>query len=363
MRYLLMAVLTGVAGWCLPLRAEEVRIGAIVPLSGVRADAGQYVKSGLELALQDLGTRKDNKHKISLLTEDSHYEAKTAVTAYVKLSKVDGVRFIIGPASSGEVLSVAPLSERDRVILLLYGSQSDEVSSAGKLIFRLIHNAAQDAPFFAPVVARQLRGNKLHFLMTVTSFTEPYMRLFKREIERAGAETGLVQEYMQGSGDYRVQLLKLKAAGATDIMILAIPADTGRILKEAQEVGLKAQWYNIGVETSEMIKIAGNAAEGLLYPYSYDPESDVPEVRTFAQNYHARFGSEPDTQAANAYDALMLLSHCFEKVGTSTAAVKECLYATRDYHGASGIFSINSAGDVEKQMMVKTVRGGRFVRK
>lgn len=344
------------------LRADEVKVGVMAPLSGVRADCGAYVKNGLELALEDLQARTDRKYHISTLIEDSRYEAKTAVSAYLKLSRVDGVRFFIGPASSTEVLSVAPLSERDRAILMLYGSQSDEVSSAGKLIFRLIHNAAQDAPFFAPVVAQHMRGDTLHFLTAVMAFTEPYLKLFKQEIIRCGKRQGLTEEYQYGSGDYRVQLMRLKDAGATDIMILALPADAGRILKQARELGLKAQWYNIGVESPELIQAAGGAAEGLLYPYSYDADGDSPAVRSFSSRYLARFGALPDTQAANAYDALMLLNSCFEKAGLEVAAVSACLYSIRGYQGVGGTFSINSDGDAVKQMMVKTVHQGRFVR-
>ncbi|TSC57067.1 MAG: branched-chain amino acid transport system substrate-binding protein [Parcubacteria group bacterium Greene0416_79] len=132
-------------------------------------------------------------------------------------------------------------------------------------------------------------------------------------------------------------------------------------MKQARELGINAQFYNIGVEGPDLLQLAGSAAEGLLYPYSYDSGKSE-RTRRFYDAYAARFNDEPDTVAANVYDAAFLIADCIEKVGNEVEDVKQCLYETDNFNGASGIFSIDENGDAVKGIFFKTVKNGRFVR-
>jgi branched-chain amino acid transport system substrate-binding protein len=105
-----------------------------------------------------------------------------------------------------------------------------------------------------------------------------------------------------------------------------------------------------------------SAAENLLYPYSYDQDSGEPRERGFCGTYQKRFGRMPDPSAANSYDAASLPAGCLEEAGDRPAEVKACLYRVRDCRGASGVFSINADGDAIKELLIKTVHGGVFVR-
>jgi branched-chain amino acid transport system substrate-binding protein len=136
----------------------------------------------------------------------------------------------------------------------------------------------------------------------------------------------------------------------------------GLILVQAHELGIDANFYHIGVEGPDLVGTAGDLAEGIFYPYSYDNQSASPEVQTFYEKYVQRFGTEPDTIAANAYDAAYLLSNCFEKVGDTVESVKRCLYETENFEGASGIYGFDEHGDAVKEIFIKTIKDGEFVR-
>ena len=132
-------------------------------------------------------------------------------------------------------------------------------------------------------------------------------------------------------------------------------------MKQASDLGVKAQFYNIGVEGPELLQLAGSAAEGLLYPYSYDSAGDSERTQYFYDAYTARFAREPDTVAANVYDAAFLIADCAEKVGDKVEEVKQCLYETDGFNGASGVFSIDANGDAVKTIFFKTVKDGKIV--
>ena len=73
---------------------------------------------------------------LELIVEDSQCSAKEAVTAYRKLTDVDGVKVILGTSCSGAMLGVAPLAEADGVILFSGLASSPDIANAGDYIFR-----------------------------------------------------------------------------------------------------------------------------------------------------------------------------------------------------------------------------------
>lgn len=345
-----------------PVGSEAIKIGVILPLSGVRADAGEFSRNGLILAEEEINGDPDRKYKIDLLYEDSKYEAQVAVSAVRKLLALDKVRYVIGPYGSSEVMAVGPITEKSGAILMVTGAQSDEVSLLGDYTFRIIHNSAQEAPIFAEFVAGKIKNNTLHFLVINTAITDPYLRSFLPVFESNGRKIGLVERFDQKTVDFKTELTKIKAQDPSDIFLIASPKMVGLILKQAHELGVIAQFYNIGVEGPDIVNVAGPLSEGLLYPYSYDSHSEEESVKSFYNKYVEKFGGEPDTLAANSYDAVYLLSNCIEKDGDNVEEVKKCLYGTKNFAGASGMFSIDENGDAVKTIFIKTIKNGRFVK-
>jgi len=339
-----------------------IKIGVIAPLTGVRADAGEFTKNALAIAEEEINADSARRFKAQFIFEDSKYEPAPAVSALRKLIDVDGVHYIIGPHGSSEVLAVAPVAEQGKVLLIAPASQTSEVSQAGDYIFRVIHNSAQEAPVSAAFVGKKMKSDTAHFLALNTAITNAYLKDFPPPFEAAGKKIGLVEKFDSRAGDFKTELVKIKAKNPSDIFLIATPKHAGLILKQASDLGIKAQFYNIGVEGPELIQLAGSAAEGLLYPYSYDSTGDGGKTKHFYDAYTARFAREPDTVAANVYDAAFLIADCIEKVGNEVEDVKQCLYETANFNGASGVFDIDDNGDAVKTIFFKTVKDGKFVR-
>ena len=99
-----------------PAEEKVVKIGIIAPLSGPASTWGEQLRKGIELALDELNL--DERKLLRIIYEDSEADPKKAVSAVQKLISVDKVQAIIGPLSSNEVLSVAPIVEKAKVVLL-----------------------------------------------------------------------------------------------------------------------------------------------------------------------------------------------------------------------------------------------------
>jgi len=345
-----------------PCLAEkhEVKIGVLTPLSGPRADAGEFQQNGALLALEHLvENNEESSHSLKLIYDDTRYEPRAALTAYQSQRTLHNISYFIGPYGSSEVMAVAPVSERDGALLLLPGAQSDEISTAGTRIFRFIHNASQEAPFFARFIADRIGNEELCIAAASTAFTAPYIQRFKTEFTSAEKRVARVEEFEVHLTDFRSMLLRLKSLCDSHILILGTPLNTAHILRQASDINFKPKWYGLGVEGPELFELPNEISRGLLYPYSFDSESYLPAVSKFKEAYISRFGSKPDAVAANTYDSLILLNACLSKVGDKPDRVAECLYATHDYQGVSGAFSIDQNGNAVRELFIKKIQGGK----
>ena len=117
-----------------------------------------------------------------------------------------------------------------------------------------------------------------------------------------------------------------------------------------------------GAETAPLLRDYGNYAEGLTYPYPYDPSSNLTSVKDFVDMYQSRYNETPDNTAANSYDALMVLAKGIEIAGEDPDKVKAALLEIKDFPGASGTFSFDKNGDVKKNIIIKQVKNGKFVK-
>lgn len=340
---------------------EKVRVGVAIPLSGNRADVGEYVQNALKLAAEEIN-RSPRHASLDFVFEDTKYDAPTAVSVVKKLIDLDKVKYIIGPGGSSEALAVAPVVEQNKVILVIPGAQTDEISQAGDYVFRTIYNTSQEVPLFGPFVASKMKGDNIHFLALNTAISDPYIKKITPILEAKGKKIGLVEKFDPKELSFLSYLTKIKSQNPTDIFLIAVPRQAGLIIKEARNLGIKAQFYDIGVESPEIFATAQDLANGLYYPYSFDGKTGNVAQADFFSDYFETFGKEPDTVAANAYDAAIILSKCIYEKGDDVEKVKDCLYSLEDYDGASGKFSIDSNGDAIKEIFIKTIKDGQFVR-
>src|SRR5687768_14298707 len=102
--------LIGLAKKSKPSSEGSITVGVIAPLTGVRADAGEYTVNAITIAKEEINNDPKRKYKLNFLIEDSKYEAPAAVSAIQKLITLNKVKYVIGPYGSSESLAVAPIA-------------------------------------------------------------------------------------------------------------------------------------------------------------------------------------------------------------------------------------------------------------
>ena len=139
--------------------------------------------------------------------------------------------------------------------------------------------------------------------------------------------------------------------------------DFAELLKRIRGAGIEAVVLGNASVTDEIVSLAGESANGLVYPQpTFDPESDDPAMRSFVEAYRAKYGTIPDRFAAHGYDAVKLLLKAMEDTSSAHPDnIKIGLANVDNYHGASGRISFDKNGDVVQYPRLYIIRQGRPV--
>ncbi len=167
--------------------------------------------------------------------------------------------------------------------------------------------------------------------------------------------------YKQGATDLRSQITKVKNSDAEAVVVVSYPQDTIVLLKQARELDIGKPLYlqTEAMEDANVLREAGDAAEGVVYILPAPAEGATSE--RFAKAYEQKYGKRPELFAAEAYDIIQLIAASIEAhpdARISAEMVRDHLYGTCDFSGASGTITFDKNGDVLKPMAIRRIRDG-----
>jgi branched-chain amino acid transport system substrate-binding protein len=348
---------------CAKREHESVDIGVALSLTGDGADYGKRSLNGIEWAVEKINAKGGiNGRNIKLHIEDTKSSPKDAVAAIGKLITVDKVRIVVGDIISGTTLAMAPVAEKNSVLLLAPGASNPKMTSAGDFIFRDWTSDEFDGKAIARY-AYEHGVNSAGLIVQKTEYTVGLADAFYDEFVREGGKVVGREEFDTGASNVRTQLSKLRALNAKAVYIAAYSEGTGLALKQAQEVGFRPKWFSsLTVDTPDCERIAGSLRDGVVFSTpAFDLQDTSHVMRDFVTGFQQRFNDVPETSSGHGYDAIMILASVIEKVGADPVKVKDGLYKVSDFPGVTGKTTFDSNGDVLKDIFIKTFVSNRAV--
>ncbi len=330
---------------------EPFRIGAMDALTGPAETYGNPLIQSKLLAVEEINAAGGiNGRMLELIPEDSKCAAQDAITAYNKLTDVDGVRIILGTTCSGAMLGAAPLAEAEGVIMLSASATSPDIATAGDYIFRTAINDNQLGIDTGNTI--YVDGHRtLATITESTDYAEGARRTTVAHFEGLGGSVVAGESYSGEITDFRSQLTKL-IADNPDAIYLAPQQEfsAGTVMKQLRELGYDGPIYAETVATGpEALGIAGDAATGMkaIIP---NPELTTQTGMDFLDNFRARWGRVATIPwfQASAYDDVYIAAECLAQTGDDQDAngFRDCLNnLTRD--GAIGEnYGFDANGDL-----------------
>ena len=193
-----------------------------------------------------------------------------------------------------------------------------------------------------------------------------YGRFGVREIKdgsrRLGHPIVIEMAYPVGGEDFTLQIDRIAEAAPEAIVHWGNADDGARILNQLRARGLDQPFYcSDRCVTEEFVDLAGDHAREAFSTYPWNPDREDPKLERFRRDFEARFGVEPDTYAAHAYDGMNLLIWSIQNAGLNRAKIRDLLaYRSEPWPGVTGDIPLNAVMDDAGEVFMARWNGERW---
>lgn len=331
-----------------PARAQNVKVGAIYPMTGSASFLGIPEERALRMKLDEINKAGGvNGHKIELIVYDTEGNPTKAAHQLRRLVESDKVDVIFGPSSSGESLATVALVNDSKVPQIAHAGTEMIVNPVTRYVFNSVPTdrvaIAHMLGFF------QKRGYRtLAFLSSADGYGQSGKKMLDSLVDKFGIKVVAAEEFNRQDPDITAQVLRVRQSNADAVIVWsALPAPTV-ILRNAGAVGFdKPIFVGYGAASTEMAEKAGPAGEGvyissfrLLAPESLEESDPVrPVTLKLHRDYMTRYKEAPANFAQHSYDAALILEAALRKInGPVTRESLRDAIETVSVVGANGRF-------------------------
>ncbi len=343
---------------------DTVKIGLMAPLTGFAAADGLSVLNSVKLAVERVNSEGGVLgKKVQLVSYDDRADAKEAVGLARKLIQQDRVVGVVGGSYSTPSRAVAPIFQDDEVPFVAAYAVHPDITKAGDYCFRNGFLGMVEGKSAAYVAVKMLKAKKIALLTSDNDFGRTLAEGFRAYLKDQDAAIVYQQTYPFKEKDFKPYLARIKEKAPDLIFASGYYFQTGPIVKQAREMGIKTQIVGEeGADSPKFLEIAGPAAEGFIITPNLNRDDKRPEVQAFLKEYRKRYGIEPDMVGASAYDAFMIIVDALKRAGNPKGPeIRKAIAATRDFNGLTGrLKSFTKIGEVVKEVQVQVVKDGAF---
>ncbi|WP_144113995.1 ABC transporter substrate-binding protein [Paraburkholderia sp. BCC1886] len=304
---------------------EPYWVGVTGPLSGQDAQYGEQWKRGFDLALEQInGNGGINGHPLAYDFEDSRSDPRQAVSIAQKF--VDDKRILIelGDLSSGASMAASPVYQRAQLVQFGFTNSHPDFTKGGDYMWSTAISQAEEQPLLARYVTKGLGFRKIAVLYLNTDWGRTSKDIFAKAATGDGAQVVAAEAYQPNEKDFRATLTRVRSENPDSIVLISYYSDGAQIVRQARAAGVTTPIAAVGsVYSPKFLDLGGPAVNGVYTESNFFPGDPRPEVQSFVQRYRAKYGAEPDTFAARAYDAMILAGEVIRRYGPNRVAVHD----------------------------------------
>ena len=319
--------------WILRARAQggPIRVGLVLPYSGVYAELGNSITQAMELVFARENWTVAGR-KIEMVREDDEMAVPVGVRKTEKLIDSDKVDILTGPVHSGILMAMRDKVHNSKTILLVSNAGADAISRArcSKWIFRTSFSNWQPCQPMGGWVAKNVSKEVFQIAPNYQAGKD-MMEAFRETYIAAGGKV-VGEDYPKlGETDYAPYLTKIKQSGAKAVFAFFSGTDAVNFVKQYDEFGLKAGIKLTGagfLTEPDVLPAQGKAALGTITGHFYTPQLDNPVNQRFVKEFREKFGGKiPDGFACQGYDTAEVIVRALKAVNGNTQD-KDKLVAT-----------------------------------
>jgi len=311
---------------------EPILIGVGGPLTGPNAQYGAQWKTGFDLALDEVNGKGGIRGRpLRYIFEDSQSDPRQSVAIAQKF--VDDSRIVVelGDFSSPASMAASPIYQRGGLVQFGFTNSHPDFTKAGDFMWSSSVSQADEQPALADYAVKKLGLKRLAIIHLNTDWGRSSADILAKAAKEDGAEIVAREGFLPDEKDFRSTLVRIREAKPDGIALIAYYADGALVARQLSAVGIKLPVVAVSsVYSPKFLELGGEAVNGIYTTANFFPDDPRPEVQNFVKTYRARYGKDPDTFGAVAYDSIILLAQDIRQFGTDRKAIRDGLAKIED---------------------------------
>lgn len=335
------------------------------PLTGPASGYGTSQLDGVTLAAEEINARaEETRRRVELIPVDDQGNMSLAGDLVVNLVYEQEVNAIIGAINSAVTHVVEMVVAKTQVPMITTTSTDPSITRTGTYwVFRCL----ADDVLQGRALATRLFGTDGRKRVALFREDNRYGKMGGAEIARIAKEAGtpvVVDLFFSGKAErFDEPIEALRKSNADALVLWGLYTPCARLVRQIRDAGIGLPIYGAdGMVHPAFLQGAGEAAEGVIVTFPFNPCRPDPVTRDFLSRFHARFGHAPDSFAAHSYDALQIIWAAIERGDcTDRPCIKDNMLQTKHHPGVTGTITLDKEGNDTREVELAVVSRGRFV--
>jgi branched-chain amino acid transport system substrate-binding protein len=334
-------------------QAQEVKVGVVLPYTGIGAEFAQQIDRGINLYLK-LNADKVKPYKMTIIKRDAKNpggaDAKIATQELLTQDKVD---VLAGWVYSPNAIASAPIVAAGKKLAVIMNAGTAHITKMAPNFVRTSFSMWHAGHALGEAAAKQLNAKTAVVGYTDFPPGKDSLNAFKRGFEAHGGK--VIDEIPMGGAaavpDMTPFFQRAKDK-KPDVFFVFVPAGdhASAVVKTYGALGMKAAGIKLigpGDITQDIkLQAMGDAAVGLITMHHYNADLDNPENKRFVAAWKKDYGADatPDFTAVGGYNGMALIVHAAHATKGSMDVDKalESLKSWK-FNGPQGPISIDPA--------------------
>lgn len=307
-----------------------------------------YVK-GITLAAEEINSRSNKllNRDIKIIIEDDNGDFNSNRTLIHKIVSNPSVVAVLGHRSSSTAVPASVIYEKSQIIFMPPFSTAQSLTSHNfKYVFRMLPGNKTMAEQLANA-ATSLGYKNMVILYGRDDFSRELAFLFEDAALKNGIKLVKRASFFAKDTNYRPIISQFNSEKFDAVFIASSSASTAMMASQMREMSLNQPIIGTdSVNKPDYYKIAGTAAEKTIFPIIYSTQTQNKKNQNFIKKFEAKYFRQPDYNAAQGYDSLMLLAEAIERAkSTLTPTISSTLHFMPTWVGVTGLHKFDQSGE------------------
>ena len=348
---------------CSTVVAKEIKIGAVMPMSGPLAAYGQVCNLGIKLANKMQPTLK-NGDTIKIVLADNKGDKVETATATTKLISSDKVVAILGALTSTNTAQTIAIADKKKIPVIASVATNDKLTAKRKFANRVCFTDS----FQGEVVANYAMSQGYKTAVVVVDQAQVYSlglaKAFQRAFKKSGGKIVKKIKVTSGDKDFKAVVSQIKKLNPDFLFMPLYHPEASMIARQSKQLGLvKPMFSGDGVANQTFIDLGGPSVEGYMFTDFFDYKNPPSKTSSDFIEFHKKETGNEEMNSftalgADTYNILIdAMNRCEDP--TDSICVNKEIKKTTNFDGVSGAITIDKTGNATRSAVIKEIKGGK----